>query len=66
MVEVADELKGVALELGIDPGGIGNIEDGVALVAESHAGVHGREKTAGPQRLAAADATAGAQDDKGG
>ncbi len=65
-VEGGDEVDGVALELAVDAWGVGEVEDGVALVAEADAGVGGGEEAAGPEGGAAADAAAGAEDDEGG
>ena len=65
-VKAADEVDGVPLEVRLDAGGIGYVEDGVALVPEAHAIVIGREESAGPEGRAAADAGASTEDDEGG
>ena len=65
-VERGDEVERVALSGWVDAFGAGDIEDGVALVAEADPVVGGGEEAAVPEGGAAADASAGAHDDEGG
>ena len=61
-VQRFDEVEGIALEGIVDSIGVGEVKDGIALVAEANAGVNGREEAAGPVGGAAADAGAGGHD----
>ena len=56
VVQRADQVERVALELGVDAGRAGDVEDRVALVAEADAGVDRRQEAARPVGRAAADA----------
>ena len=66
-VEVADGVDGLALAVGRDALGVGEIEDGVAVTAKRHALIGGRQEAGAPvDGPAARTARAGLEDDEAG
>jgi len=65
LIEVVDEVERLALGVGIDAGGVGDIEHGLAFAAEGDALIRGREESAAPECRAAAGAHAALENDKG-
>lgn len=66
LVEIADEVDGIALGFHVEARGIGHVEDGIAGGAEGHALVGGGEETAAPHGGAAGEVASGFEDDEGG
>ena len=67
LVERAERVERVALQLGVDAGRVGEVEDRVALAAERDALVDGGQEAAAPVGGAAARSpSAGAEDDEAG
>ena len=67
LVEMADRVKRIALQIGVDAGRIGEIQDGVAAGAEDVALIDAGQESRAPVGVAAAGAfSAGGKDDERG
>jgi len=55
-IERADQVERISLQASVDPGRAADVENGVSLVSQPHAGVDRRQKAARPIGHAAADA----------